>query len=245
MFDEKTTREKWLDGLIEQLPLRPGQAAERPAIWGGEFGAAGLDAFLAAWDAAGLDMPWRLCEWISDIALERNASGAPKDPEYLEQMRRFGPGGDLQLRRYTALPGPREGAEAAESGRWLWRFVGPEATRLPVGCVERTEAELLEAAQPPFGAVSYWAQTGGTGLQREPRHTLLWGERRYHPADGKKVYSWHADRVGAAQLHYPGDWDALPEPPNRVQLNYDAYLRDGNVEAVWWTGLDAHEEVTR
>jgi hypothetical protein len=251
MANARTTSPQWLNPVMERLPLAPDQAAERPALWGGEFGAAALPAFLAAWEAADRDMPWRISEWISDMKFEREVRGAPSDFEHLEQLRLFGPGGDLQLRRHQALP-PLVLPRAADDDsapqapfapdRWLWRFVGPQGLALPEGMMPGTEPDLPGAAQPPFVAVDYWAgKPAGRGLQRQERRVLLWGALRYTEAGGERGFSWREDRVAGVRrpLQYPGNW---PKPPERAVLEYDVFLDRGNVEAVWWRGLVGSQE---
>jgi hypothetical protein len=191
---------------------------ERPAIWGGEFADTRLVSFLQAWQPWSRNMPWRICEWVSDLGFEYETTGLPAAPEFLERVHYFGSGGDLALRRDRA--------------RWLWHYVGLEGTTPPL-------------EQSGVAATSYWdaPDHGWSRLELSSRHVLLWGQKRGPAGAGSEAIFWQEDRVAGVRrpLQYKGPWDE--RRPDRVQLRYWAFLHDGNVEAVWWLGLEAAEVV--
>lgn len=181
------------------------------AFQGGRIETKVLEMFLSQWEWTKLDMPWRIWEWVSDIAFEHEA-GAPalanagvRRPEWLERLRFFGPSGDLELRR--------------DGEHFLWRLVGLPTVNIPAR----------------FGNADYWQAYPERSLTLVPRRALLWGKEIQDDA-GLPQGQWQEDRVGYAQLIYPemqGD--------ERVVLEYREYLYGDNLEAVWWLGLERWE----
>lgn len=216
--------------LIQDLQVNPNTPLSHPSIWGGEIAADRVIDFLAAWQPAQRNLPWRICEWVSDLRFEYQAPDLPELPEYLELVHYFGAGGDLLLRR--------------DNRRWSWRFVGPNEARLPDDFVLIDDDCQSKELSGPFGVADYWAARPARGLQEETRHVLLWGKKQ-GPADASSdAIFWQEDRVAGVHrlLQYQGPWGN--HRPDRVRLRYSAFLKDGNVEAVWWLGLEAAEEVS-
>ena len=181
------------------------------AFQGGRIAATALETFLNRWEWANLDMPWRIWEWVSDIAFEHEvgapalANAAARRPQWLERLRLFGRSGDLELRR--------------DGEHFLWRFVGLPTVNVPAG----------------FGNADYWQAYPERSLTLVSRRALLWGKEIQDDA-GLPQGQWQEDRVGYAQLIYPemqGD--------ERVVLEYREYLYGDNLEAVWWLGLERWE----
>ncbi len=180
-------------------------------IQGGRVDVNGIECFLAAWDWSQLDMPWRIWEWVSDIAFDYQ-TGAPipapgnfRRAAWLERVRIFGESGDLELRRDGAY--------------FLWHFVGQANIVVPTG----------------FENVDYWQAYPTRSLACYSRQVMLWGQE-IRDAEDQPRGIWQEDRVGYAQLIYPqmkGD--------QRVLLHYNEYLYGDNVEAVWWLGLERWE----
>jgi len=81
------------------------------SLWGGRCAESDLPKFLRQWDMG--KMPYRVWEYASEIAFERDA--LPQNVVLLERGRIFGESGDLELRRDGAGFG--------------WRFVGPAGVR--------------------------------------------------------------------------------------------------------------------
>ncbi len=215
---------------IRKLDLNDAAPLARPRIWGGELTADGVIAFLKAWQPAQRDLAWRLCEWVSDLRLDYQASEWPDLPEYLELVHYFGAGGDLLLRR--------------DNHRWLWRFVGPEEAELPQGFVLIADDVSTKEPGRVFEAADYWAAHPARGLQQETRYVLLWGKKQGPVGAGPDAIFWQEDRVAGVHrpLQYQGPWGE--HRPDRVRMRYAAFLKDGNVEAVWWLGLEAAQEVS-
>ena len=166
----------WLD-LEELVREMLGASLIGPtelAVWGGEFAADRLQAFLQTWNLPCAGMPWSLWQWTDKIQMKHGA-GAPADLDYLERGRIFGPDGDLELRR-----DPRQ-----DGDRFLWRFVGESGIAQPQG----------------FDVAPYWAGREDKPLQSYERTALLWGSKEAAKPHGKA--SWHDDRVGGAELDYP------------------------------------------
>ncbi len=181
-------------------------------IQGGRVDVNGIEGFLAAWDWSQLDMPWRIWEWVSDIAFEHQ-TGMPtptpgdfRRPAWLERVRIFGNSGDLELRR--------------DGAHFLWRFIGQANVVVPLG----------------FENADYWQTYPNRVLSCYPRQVLLWGEEIKDGA-GSPQGVWQEDRVGYARLVYP-----MMKGDKRVLLRYNEYLYGDNVEAVWWLGLERWEE---
>lgn len=117
------------------------------------------------------------------------------------------------------LFGPGGDLELRRAGeRFLWRFVGDaQKTQTP------RDSKLSD----------YWQDHAAWRLHVKDRVALLWGqELPGHPGQ------WQEDRVAAAQLHYP---NVQGDEQGRVRLHYREYLHGGNVEAVWWLGLEKWE----
>lgn len=104
-----------------------------------------------------------------------------------------------------------------DGANFHWHFIG--------AC-----SPLLPAAYAPQ---DFWQAHPDAQLRRSEDATLLWGEGRAQ-ADGS-VASWQEDRVGWAQLNYPG----ISAP--RVQLTYTLFTEDGQPAFVWWRELKAYE----
>ncbi|MEW6065520.1 hypothetical protein P378_01955 [Desulforamulus profundi] len=68
--------------------------------------------------------------------------------KYLERLRLFGPGGDLELRR--------------EDDAYRWRFIGPAGSKF----------------DRRYQLRDFWAETGIQHLCRHDETLLLWGEKR-------------------------------------------------------------------
>ena len=239
---------------VEQATSAP--AAKRPALWGGQFPASRLGDFLAAWTLDRRDMPWRLWEWISDIALAHvkdpqtqvQALPAPDSLAWLERGRAFGSGGDLSIRR--------------DGDCVYWRFIGPSDSKLPTGF--KTEARSRDTRSAGncgagdesglFAAADFWASEfpsltpGSWALpnfaewQATSRGMLLWGQER-RDAAGVGVGTWQEDRVGGVlrPLVYPCMTQSYTGNDNRlgrVMLRYREYTCGDNVEAVWWLALE-------
>lgn len=250
------------------LSEQPPQAnlSARPALWGGQFPAARLGEFLAAWQLDQRDMPWRLWEWVSEIILahtddQRTQAQAAPDPtnlDWLERGRAFGEGGDLSVRR--------------DGDCVYWRFIGAADATLPDGFVpdaQRRDSALAspcapadvasDAPAPPFRAADFWASEfpgrepdqwqapDFAEWQRVTRHGLLWGQERRAPdvepnGDRKGTGVWREDRVAGVRtaLAYPKMSRRYGRDENeagRVALEYDEYLNADTVEAIWWRGL--------
>ena len=112
--------------------------------------------------------------------------------------------------------GPGGDLEVRRQGaRFQWRLIGPGGMQL--------------AAAPNQGE-DFWAEPSNAKqwFYRSEATFLLWGE-----GDGKG--RWHEDRVGAAQLAYPvnASW-------GRVQIRARLFCRNGQVEFVWYQGLEEH-----
>lgn len=216
--------------LIQALQVNPNTPLEHPSIWGGEIAADRVIDFLAAWQPAQRNLPWRICEWVSDLRFEYQAPALPELPEYLELAHYFGAGGDLLLRR--------------DNERWLWRFVGPKGTKLPDSLIVIGDDCPPDDTPKAFGAADYWAAHAARGLQEETRYVLLWGKKQGLADAGPGAIFWQEDRVAGVHrlLKYQGPWGN--QHPDRVRLRYSAFLENGNVEAVWWLGLEAAEEVS-
>lgn len=103
-----------------------------------------------------------------------------------------------------------------DGNRFRWRYVG-----------EHNDALLLSVQAGEFGTSE--PATGADTVQLSPyeRTALLWGEDK--SGQGK----WHEDRVGWANLDYPG----MKGNPV-VQVRYIEYLLEGNVELVRLLGLE-------
>lgn len=220
---------------IRELHEAAVAADQRPTVWGGRFEATTerTGAFLAEWKA--FDMPWRICEWVSDFRFEYQPETAPSDLEYLERTRLFGPGGDLELRR--------------DGDEMLWRFIGAAGVSLPVGFT------LLSTGAAPgeakFTAADYWqrrvAETQDPStpppLVCLEQRSLLWGARQERTlADGTQLIVWPENRVAGQRQPpvYPGP--AELRKAERVDLVYRSYLEADNVVAVWWREIAAHKE---
>lgn len=125
----------WLAKSIREAP----PAAELLTAVGGEDTFSGTRAsnVVAAFknNLAGLD--FAVWEFFSELRPPGLFVEIPRDLEYLDRARLFGPGGDVELRR--------------DQDRLLWRFVGPPNTKVPSGlehdewasnhplvCLERT-----------------------------------------------------------------------------------------------------------
>lgn len=215
--------------MIKKLDLTAATPLSHPRIWGGEFASDDLIAFLTAWQPAQRDLAWRICEWVSDLRFEYQAPSLPESPEYLELVHYFGAGGDLLVRR--------------DNFRWLWRFVGPRDAELPDSFVLTDDDCPAEQPSNAFEAADYWVAHPARGLQAETRYVLLWGKKRGAAGAGPNAIFWQEDRVAGVHrpLQYQGPWGE--HRPDRVRLRYQAFLKNGNVEAVWWLGLEAAEEV--
>ncbi len=181
-------------------------------IQGGRVPVNSVEEFLTAWDWSQLDMPWRIWEWVSDIAFNYQ-TGRPtptpgdfRRPTWLERIRIFGDSGDLELRR--------------DGSDFLWHFVGQANIAIPTG----------------FGNVDYWQAYPTRSLACYSRQVMLWGEE-IKDTEGLPQGVWQEDRVGYARLIYPN-----MKGDQRVLLRYNEYLYGGNVEAVWWRGLQGWEE---
>ncbi len=207
----------------------------RPALWGGRFTAVfeQIEAFLAAWKS--FDMPWRICEWVSDFQFDYQPAAMPSELEWLERVRLFGPGGDLELRR--------------DGTGMLWRFVGAGDASLPLGFVFLPPGTAL--GENRFAAYDYWQQrpTRIEGsktmlpLACLEQRALLWGSRRERVlADGTSLIVWPENRVAGQRRPpvYPGPVELLKV--ERVDLVYRSFLEADTVLAVWWLGLAAHKE---
>jgi hypothetical protein len=82
---------------------------------------------LTAWGIPRPDMPWGVWEFMDEITPIQGVESIREDLEYLERVRVFGRGGDVEVRR--------------DGDRLLWRFVGPGGLNAPAG----------------FAALDYWA----------------------------------------------------------------------------------------
>lgn len=216
--------------LIDELRSAVVAPDELPAMWGGEFCAGRLQAFLVAWTGRG-DLPWRVWEWISDMQIMHGAGAPPANLQWLERGRLFGDGGDLTLRR--------------DGERFMWHFVGSHASPLPAGFVwdeerggQDTTTTSVDDA-PPFLVSNYWQSRQGNDWRRFRRTALLWGQELQETRNGqiKDLGIWREDRVaGGVNLVYPTLSGQGAE--GRVQLVYDEYLQGDVVEAVWWLRLE-------
>lgn len=163
-----------LEELVRGMLDTPLIGPEHLAVWGGEFTADRLKAFLNTWNLPRDGMPWSLWQWTDDIKVQHRA-GIPGDLDYLERGRIFGPDGDLELRRDWRRDGDR----------FLWRFVGETGTRKPQG----------------FDVADYWTGREDKPVRPYQRTALLWGSKEAAKPYDKT--GWHEDRVGRAQLDYP------------------------------------------
>jgi len=102
-----------------------------------------------------------------------------------------------------------------EDDRFRWRFVGAPDIRPPQG-YDTDDAD-------------FWTQHPDAAFHCYEETALLWGERN---GDG-----WQDDRVASADLDYP-----VEGQPERVQIEYRTYSRNGRVEFVWLTGLSEWKE---
>ncbi len=207
--------------LIDDLEQAVVAPPDRPVIWGGECAAADLADFLKAWKLEQRDMPWRLWEWVSDIAWAYAAAEIAADLEWLERGRLFGSGGDLELRR--------------DADRILWRFVGPADAAFPAGFDWEDAADQRPAAR--FLIADYWRAHTGYVLHCRARSVLLWGQEILRGQPPQPTGVWQEDRVAGVKqaLHYPTLSGQGRE--RRGELCYWEYLHGDNVEAVWWREL--------
>jgi len=222
--------------LLNELEQSTLQNDECPVLWGGRFPAseANLSAFLLGWGLAARRMPWRIWEWVSELALEEAGSDVPANLALLERGRLFGPGGDLELRRDEECV--------------LWRFVGPPASAAPQ-CLHwehehKPEAlkEMRRGGQEPFPAADFWrAHPECRPLLKRQRYALLWGQEEQHGDPPRGMGVWREDRVAGASapLRYPGMSER--SKVGRVELAYSEYLWADAVQAVWWEGLQPHQ----
>ncbi len=97
-------------------------------------------------------------------------------------------------------------------GSFRWRFIGPAGISPPHG---------------DFQAQDYWETNLHVRFHCYNETALLWGEH-----DGHR---WYDSRVGGAVLAYPVEG-------KRVQLRYRVLSRAGQVEFVWYTGLEEWKE---
>ena len=147
--------------LIDELRGAMVAPDELPAIWGGEFSAGRLQAFLAAWTGRG-DLPWRVWEWVSDMQIMHGASAPPANLQWLERGRLFGDGGDLTLRR--------------DGERFMWHFVGPHASPLPqrfcLGRRTRRAGHCDDKRRrcPPISGIQLLAEPSGQRLASVRAH---------------------------------------------------------------------------
>jgi len=99
-----------------------------------------------------------------------------------------------------------------DGNQLIWHFIG--------------KAEI----NPPqeFPSLGFWdKQAGDLILLESEGQYLLWGRKR------NMGVGWQDDRVGAALLVYPG-----MEEQERVCLSYREYSYAGQVQFVWFTGLE-------
>lgn len=94
-----------------------------------------------------------------------------------------------------------------------WRFVGKGGITPPKG----------------YDARNFWDTHQDAAFHCYTETALLWGER-----DSDR---WYDDRVAWADLRYPVNGE-----PERVQVEYKAYSRAGQVEFVWLTELSGWEK---
>lgn len=116
--------------------------------------------------------------------------------------------------------GPHGDLELRRDGDcFLWHFVG----------------EGQRVQQPHGFRLDNYRDTHTPGrFHVNTRTVLLWGQEfKDHPGQ------WQENRVAAARLCYP---NVQPDAQGRVRLRYREYLYGGNVEAVWWLGLEQREE---
>lgn len=191
-------------------------------IWGGACKAADLETFLNAWAAVSTHMPWRIWEWVSKITFE-HSTAIPENLKWLERGRLFGEGGDLSLRR--------DGAQV------YWHFVGEKPQKLPDGFVWAS-AENKEAR---FRVFDYWQAPDNAARELTifDRKALLWGQE-LRDAGQQSLGVWQDDRISGVEALVYQQMSGQGEA-GRVQLCYREYVSGGNVEAVWWLGLEGWE----
>ncbi|OQA15239.1 MAG: hypothetical protein BWY63_02978 [Chloroflexi bacterium ADurb.Bin360] len=98
---------------------------------------------------------------------------------------------------------------------FLWHFVGLPNVFMPAG----------------YDNKDYWQSYRERKLTVVQQHALLWG-KEIRDAQGVSQGRWQEDRVGSANLVYPGR-----QGDERVVLQYREYLYRDHVEAVWWLRL--------
>ena len=89
-------------------------------------------------------MPWAICEYTNRYQFLKNDIPELK---YLERVRKFGPGGDLEVR-------------SDENDDFRWRYIGPAGFT------------LLE-----FTSLDFWNNTGTPHLCFREEKLILWGTR--------------------------------------------------------------------
>ena len=145
-------------------------------IWGGEFDADQLPAFLTAWK----DAPhfiWAMIEEVSRFHVEEAAAPAvilPEEPYVIERLRCFGPAGDLDVRR--------------DADDCYWHFIG-EADEHWAG---------LDLAQ--FGIVDFWQSADPSLKFREiSRSYFQW---RRDKSEQRVTTQWVPDGIPDARFNY-------------------------------------------
>jgi hypothetical protein len=94
-----------------------------------------------------------------------------------------------------------------------WRFIGSAGARPPIG---------------DYQICNYWDDHFMISFHQYEKTALLWGE-----FNGE---GWIESRVAAARLNYP-------IKGKRIELVYKEFCRVGQVEFVWYTGLQEWEGV--
>lgn len=120
---------------------------EQLVIWGGSFAAERLPAFLAQWQGVGAPhLLWQMVEEVSHFYVQSVSAGWPSNLFRLERLRRFGPAGDLELRRDDSL--------------LYWRLIGDAGGPWP---------SLAE-----FATEDYWDNSDDSLLLLADRCYYLW-----------------------------------------------------------------------
>jgi len=123
--------------------------------------------------------------------------------------------GELEMLERGRVFGPHGDLSLRRDGeRFIWRFVGAPGLSPPGGFVVK----------------DFWNEKNSDlHLHLSEEQALLWGEKR----EQQGVSRWAEDRVAGCELNYPG-----MEGHRRVSIKYREYSLAGQVQFVWFTGLE-------
>lgn len=209
-----------IDQLFKESNIVTGKAL---AIWGGEF-------IAGSFEAAGEMLPGTV-KYLQDFTTQVKSVAAFFEAWSLEhrgmpwriweQIDKIVLEKDSLPDKYDLLErgrafGPGGDLSLRRDGNtFRWRFVGP------AGCKPPANVKLRK----------FWDEAGeGFDMRLSKEKVLLWGEER-KLQDGSR--RWAEDRVAGYVLRYPG-----MEGCRRVSIQYNEYSYAGQVQFVWFTGLE-------